>query len=161
MLLSSVSSRTPNNCTDLLRTSRCMEEMSSILSTGNRPSPLPHTHCSNRSSAPRPQRQYRTFHGRSPAKQRGENGGEIRRKWHCNRSIRAILPTRSQRLAGKRHQRCTPRTLQSSPAALTATAVIPCRPAVSPGHRFLPDQCRFPVPGPLAQFPGRCLLLAQ
>ena len=43
-------------------------------------SPLPHTHCSNRSSAPRPQRQYRTLHGRSPAKQRGKSGGEVRRK---------------------------------------------------------------------------------
>ena len=55
-----------------------------------------------------------------------------------------------------------PRTLDhSSPAAPPATAVILCRPAVSPGHRFLPDQCRFPVTGPLAQFPGQCLLLAQ
>ena len=92
--------------------------MSSILSTGNRPQPLSHTHGSNRSSVPRTQHQCRTFHGRSPAKQR----------W-----------------AGKRHLRCTLHTLDhSSPAALTATAVILCRPAVSPRHRFLPDQCRFP-----------------
>ena len=157
MLLSSVQSRTPNDCADL-RTSRCMKAMSSIRSIGNRPSPVSHTHCSNRSSAPRPQCKYRTFHGRSPAKQRGENGGEVRRKWHCNRSTRAILSTRSQRLAGKRHHRCTPRTLDhSSPAALTTTAVILCRPAVSLGHRILPDQCRFPVPGPLAQFLNKCL----
>ena len=133
--MSSVPSRTPNDCADLLRTSRCMKAASSIRSTGNRPLPLPHTHGSNRSSAPRPQRWYRTFHGRSPAK---------------------------QRLAGKRHHRDTPRALDhSSPAALPATAMILCRPAVSPGHRFLPDQCRFPVPGPPAQFPDQCLLLAQ
>ena len=38
--LSSVPSRTPNDCTDLLRTSRCMKAMSSTRSTGNRPWPL-------------------------------------------------------------------------------------------------------------------------
>ena len=74
--------------------------------------------------------------------------------------IHAILPTRNQRLAGKKYHRCTFHAhVHSSHAALLPVFFV--IPVVSPGQRFLPDQCRCPVPRPLAQFPGRCLPLAQ
>ena len=77
-------------------------------------------------------------------------------------SIRAISPLAVNVWLARDIIAAHARTLDhSSPAPLTTTAVILCRPAVSPGHRFLPDQCRFPVPRPLAQFPGGCLPLAQ